>query len=53
MLLKFGFDLEVVSRLQSLYTESITIVVVNNKPGKVLTDKRGSLRQGGCAVEFH
>ena len=35
--------------LLQLYQDSITIVLVNNKHGRVLLDKRGSLRQGGCA----
>ena len=49
VLLKVGIDQHVVRRVQNLYQESITIVVVNNQHGRVLLDKRGSLRQGGCA----
>ena len=49
VLLKLGVEVSVVSRLQKLYEKSITIVVVNNKLGRVMTDIRGSLRQGGCA----
>ena len=49
VLLKLGVDEAVVRRIQSLYTDSVTIVVVNNTLGRVFLDKRGSLRQGGCA----
>ena len=49
VLLKLGVDGRVVTRLQKLYEDSRTIVVVNNKLGKVFQDKRGYLRQGGCA----
>ena len=49
VLLKLGFDRNVVNRIQSLYQDSVTIVVVNSILGRVLVDLRGSLRQGGCA----
>ena len=48
VLRKLGVSDRAVSRVQSFYEDSITIVVVNNKLGKVMLDKRGSLRQGGC-----
>ena len=49
VLKKLGVCDSAVRRVQSLYEDSITIVVVNNKLGRVMQDKRGSLRQGGCA----
>ena len=49
VLLKLGVDEAVVARLEELYKDSRTIVVVNNKMGRVFNDVRGSLRQGGCA----
>ena len=49
VLTKLGVSRSVVNRVQSLYEESITITVVNNQLGRVFLDKRGSLRQGGCA----
>ena len=49
VLIKLGVESSVVSRLQKLYERSVTIVVVNNKLGRVFVDLRGSLRQGGCA----
>ena len=49
VLLRLGVDPQVVRRVQGLYQDSITIVVVNNSHGRILHDKRSSLRQGGCA----
>ena len=49
VLLKLGVDSSVVRRVQGLYEDNITITVVNNTLGRVFPDKRGSLRQGGCA----
>ena len=43
-----GLEDRAVSMVQSLYEDIITIVVVN-KLGKVMLDKRGSLKQRGCA----
>ena len=48
VLRKLGVSDRAVSRVQSFYEDSITIVIVNNKLGKIMLDKRGSLRQGGC-----
>ena len=48
VLLKLGVDRAVVNRVKGLYEDSITITVVNNKLGRAFSDKRGSLRQGGC-----
>ena len=44
-----GVESSVIRRVQELYEDSITITVVNNKLGRAFPDKRGSLRQGGCA----
>ena len=49
VLSKLGVDNNNISRLKGLYEDSITITVVNNKLGRAFHDKRGSLRQGGCA----
>ena len=49
VLTKLGVAPSVVARVRSLYEDSITIVVVNSKLGRVFLDRRGSLRQGGCA----
>ena len=49
VLLKLGVEQSVINKVKSLYEDSITITVVNNKLGRVFEDKRGSLRQGGCA----
>ena len=49
VLTKMGVDRSVVARVQRLYEQCVTIVVVNNKMGSVFLDVRGSLRQGGCA----
>ena len=47
VLLKLGVDSRIVHRLQNLYSNSVTVVMVNNKLGRTMVDKRGSLRQGG------
>ena len=44
VLLKIGVEKQAVQRVQDLYKDSITIVTVNNKLGKVFEDKKGSLR---------
>jgi len=43
-----GIESNIINRLQRLYKNSTTIVVVKNKLGRVMLDKRGSLRQVGC-----
>ena len=43
---KKGLDRQVIERLKNLYSESLTIVMVNNIPGKVVGNIRQSLRQG-------
>ena len=49
VLRKLGVNAKIVKKFQDFYTDSITIVMVNNKLGRVIQDRRGSLRQGGCA----
>ena len=46
---KLGVDNHVIENVKNLYDDSITITVVNNKYGRVFQDRRGSIRQGGCA----
>ena len=41
-----GLDRKVIERLKNLYSESRTIVMVNNIPGRVVGNIRQSLRQG-------
>ena len=41
-----GLDMEVIKRLKNLYSDSSTIVMVNNIPGKAVANIRQSLRQG-------
>ena len=41
-----GLDKKIISRLRNLYSENLTIVVVNNIQGKVVLNIRLSLRQG-------
>ena len=41
-----GLDKEVIKRLQNLYSNSKSVVVVNNMQGKTVPNLRGSLRQG-------
>ena len=43
---KKGLDRQVISRLENLYSNSKSIVVVNNVWGKTVKNIRGSLRQG-------
>ena len=43
---KKGLASQVIRRLQNLYSNSISIVVVNNVQGKTVKNIRGSLRQG-------
>ena len=46
---KLGVSGSVINRVKGLYKDSITITVVNNQLGRVFQDRRGLLRQGGCA----
>ena len=46
VLSKKGLCDQVISRLRNLYKENITVVVVNNVPGKSYINHRWSLRQG-------
>ena len=43
---KKGLAMEVIKRLKNLYSDSLTIVMVNNIPGKTVVNTRQSLRQG-------
>ena len=43
---KKGLDRRVIQRLQNLYKDNFSIVVVNNIPGKSVENIRMSLRQG-------
>ena len=45
-LAKKGVDEEVINRIRRLYADSISVVVVNNVPGRAIKNIRGSLRQG-------
>ena len=46
---RVGVNSVTINRLKNLYADCITVVVVNNKPGQMILDLRGSLRQGGLA----
>ena len=46
VLVKKGLDMRIIARLENLYKENITIVVVNNIPGRAVKNIRMSLRQG-------
>ena len=41
-----GLCEEVIMRLENIYSDTITIPVINNIPGSPLSNVRGSLRQG-------
>ena len=43
---KKGLDKRVIDRFRNLYSDSKTIVMVNNIPGKMIENTRQSLRQG-------
>ena len=43
---KKGLDKQVIDRLKNLYSNSVSIVVVNNVWGRTVKNIRGSLRQG-------
>ena len=46
VLVKKGLDKVIIDRLKNLYRENISVVVVNNIPGKAVKNIRMSLRQG-------
>ena len=52
VLAKKGVDQEVINRIKLLYSESISVVVVNNLLGKTFPNIRGSLRQGDVPSMF-
>ena len=41
-----GLDLGVIERLKNIYSDNITVVVVNNIPGRSVKNLRWSIRQG-------
>ena len=52
VLAKKGVNQEVINRIKLLYSDSISVVVVNNLPGKSFPNIRGSLRQGDVPSMF-
>ena len=46
VLLRKGMAWEAVARITKLYYNNITFIVVNNKLGKTIENRRHSLRQG-------
>ena len=52
VLAKKGVCDEVIQRIQRLYAESISVVVVNNLLGRAFPNLRGSLRQGDVPSMF-
>ena len=50
VLFKKGVSQEVITRIQRLYADSTTVVVINNLLGKAFPNNRGSLRQGDDLV---
>ena len=49
---KKGVAREVINRLKNIYSDSISVVVVNNVHGRALHNIRGSLRQGDIPSMF-
>ena len=47
-----GLSQDVIDRLQNLYHDNVTVVVVNNKMGRAFTNVRLSLRQGDLPSMF-
>ena len=43
---KKGLDMMAINRLKNLYKDNISVIVVNNIPGKAVKNIRMSLRQG-------
>ena len=52
VLAKKGVKQEVINRISRIYSDSLTVVVVNNVQGKVFSNHRGSLRQGDVPSMF-
>ena len=52
VLSKKGVPSVVIERIARLYTENITVVVVNNVQGRAFPNLRGSLRQGDVSSMF-
>ena len=46
VLAKKGLSQQVINRIERIYSNSLTVVVVNNVQGKAFPNNRGSLRQG-------
>jgi hypothetical protein len=52
VLLRKGVSQEVITRIQRLYGDSTTVVVINNMLGRAFPNNRGSLRQGDVPSMF-
>ena len=52
VLAKKGVSQEIINRIERLYSDSISVVVVNNLPGNAIPNIRGSLRQGDVPSMF-
>ena len=52
VLAKKGVAQEIINRVARLYSDSYTVVVVNNVLGKTISNTRGSLRQGDVPSMF-
>ena len=46
---KLGIGIHVTEKVKNLFEDCITITAVNSKYVRVFQDRRGSIRQGGCA----
>ena len=46
VLRKKGLCVEAINRLKNLYNDNLSVIVVNDIPGKAIPNLRGSLRQG-------
>ena len=46
VLAKMGVSQEVIDRISNIYSDSISVVMVNNVQGRSFPNRRGSLRQG-------
>ena len=52
VLAKKGMDSTVINQIKRLYADSLSIVVVNDLPGRAIKNIRGSLRQGDVPSMF-